>query len=217
MTQAAADRGRFDERFRGELRRLFAWRRDIRRFRPDPLPAGALDRLIEVACSAPSVGLSQPWRFVVVDDPDRRAQIAADFRACNRASLAAYDGETAAAYARLKLAGLQEAPSHVAVFADRDTAQGRSLGRVTMPQTAEYSAVAAIVTLWLAARAEGIGLGWVSILNPDTVAAVLSVPQTWRFVGYLCLGYPEAVSDTPELERERWESRRSAGDFVLRR
>ena len=158
----------FDDAFRARLHDLFVWRRDVRRFRPDPLPPGTLERLIATACLAPSVGLSQPWRFVVVDDAGRRAAVREVFRGCNAEALAAYTDDAAAQYARLKLAGLDEAPVHFAVFADRDTATGRGLGRRTMPEMAEYSAVAAITTLWLAARADGIGLGWVSILRPHT-------------------------------------------------
>src|SRR6516165_4689607 len=100
----------FDEAFRSRLRDLFVWRRDVRRFRRDPLPAGTLERLIEIACLAPSVGLSQPWRFVVVDDPGRRQVVREVFQTCNADALATYAGDTAARYAALKLAGLEEAP-----------------------------------------------------------------------------------------------------------
>lgn len=207
----------FDDRFRDQLRQLLAWRRDVRRFRTTPLPTDTLSRLIDIACAAPSVGLSQPWRFVIVDDPGRRALILDEFRRCNAAALQSYAGDAASRYSRLKLAGLTEAPGHLAVFASRDTEQGKALGRATMPQTADYSAVAAILTMWLVARAEGIGIGWVSILSPARVAAILSVPPEWRFIGYLCIGYPEECSQGPELEREGWECRRPPGDFVLRR
>lgn len=207
----------FDEGFRAKLRDLLIWRRDVRRFRADPLPSGALERLIETACLAPSVGLSQPWRFVVVDDPGRRQAILADFTACNAEALGAYAGERAAHYAKLKLAGLQEAPCHLAVFADRETGQGHGLGRRTMPEMLEYSTVTAVYTMWLAARAEGIGMGWVSILDPVHVGGILDVPQSWRFIGYFCLGYPQAESDTPELERAGWEKRACPQSFIVRR
>jgi 5,6-dimethylbenzimidazole synthase len=208
---------RFDDDFRARLRQLLAWRRDVRRFRPEPLPEGVLERLIETACLAPSVGLSQPWRFVLVDAPERRAAIRADFTRCNAAGLAAQAAGRAGLYARLKLAGLDEAPCHLAVFADPETAQGHALGRLTMPEMIQYSAVVAAHTLWLAARAEGIGMGWVSILDPAAVRAALDVPAGWRLIGYFCLGYPAAADEVPELEREGWEVRRSAGVFVVRR
>ncbi len=207
----------FDDDFRARLRDLMVWRRDFRRFRAEPLPPGTLDRLIAVACLAPSVGLSQPWRFVIVDSPERRGAVVEDFATCNAAALAYYAGEQADRYAALKLAGLAEAPAHLAVFADRATATGRGLGRRTMPEMAEYSVVAAMTAMWLAARAEGIGMGWISILDPVRIKAILDVPQAWRFIGYFCLGYPEAAHDTPELERAGWECRRPADEFVLRR
>ena len=207
----------FDAVFRNRLLDLFRWRRDVRHFRPDPVPEAQLDRLIEIACLAPSVGLSQPWRFVTVDEPVRRAQVRASFLACNEAALAAQPGERAALYARLKLAGLDQAPCHVAVFAEMAPEQGHGLGRATMPETPAYSAVMAVHTLWLAARAEGLGLGWVSILDPAEVAAALDVPVAWTFIGYFCLGTPAAHSDTPELEREGWETRRCAEAMRLRR
>lgn len=208
---------KFSDAFRAQLHELFAWRRDVRRFRTDPLPDGALEKLLEQAALSPSVGLSQPWRFVIVDDPKRRAAVIENFKACNAEALNSYSGEQAALYAKLKLAGLQEAPCHLAVFADRATQTGHGLGRRTMPEMAEYSAVAAIGTLWLAARAQGIGMGWVSILDPLPIAALLDVPGDWRFVGYFCLGTPLNESDKPELAQAGWEQRRSISDFVLRR
>lgn len=207
----------FDAGFRARLLDLFRWRRDVRHFRTTPVPPALLDRLIEVACLAPSVGLSQPWRFVTVDAPARRARVRASFAACNAAALAAQPAGRAALYARLKLAGLDAAPAHLAVFVDPAPAQGHGLGRATMPETTAYSAVMAVHTLWLAARAAGLGLGWVSILDPAEVAAALEVPAGWSLIGYFCIGYPETVSDTPELEREGWEQRRDAESVRLRR
>src|SRR6266436_5271982 len=114
----------FDDAFRARLRDLLIWRRDVRRFRSEPLPAGTLERLIGLACLAPSVGLSQPWRFVLVDLPERRAAIRDTFLCCNTAALAAQAPDQARHYARLKLAGLDEAPCHLAVFVDPKTPQG---------------------------------------------------------------------------------------------
>ncbi len=207
----------FDNEFRARLLDLFTWRRDVRRFRPQPLPPGALDRLIGIACLAPSVGLSQPWRFVIVDDPRRRERLLDLFKACNAQALAAYSGDRARRYAELKLAGIADAPAQVTVFADGDTPVGHGLGRQTMPEMAEFSAVTAVHTMWLAARAEGIGLGWVSILDPVQTAEILDVPQSWRLIGHLCLGYPEAEAATPELEQAGWEHRRPAPASIVRR
>jgi 5,6-dimethylbenzimidazole synthase len=208
---------RFDEAFRARLHDLFCWRRDVRRFRGDPLPSGMLERLIELACKGPSVGLSQPWRFVVVEDPTRRQQVIGNFERCNADALDTYTGDLSTRYAALKLAGLREAPCHLAVFADRSTTSGHGLGRRTMPEMADYSVVTAIFSMWLAARAEGVGMGWVSILDPGMMAEILDVPADWRFIGYFCLGYPQAADDSPELERVGWEQRQPARDFIFRR
>jgi 5,6-dimethylbenzimidazole synthase len=207
----------FDEAFRRQLRELFVWRRDVRRFRRDLLPEGTLERLIEVVCLSPSVGLSQPWRFVIVEDETRRRAVIENFKTCNAQALQSYSGERATHYAKLKLAGLEEAPVHLAVFADKTSETGHGLGRMTMPETIEYSVVAAISSVWLAARAEGIGLGWVSILDPSHVSEILAVPKSWKFIGYFCLGYPEGEFDRPELERANWEHRRAAEEFITRR
>jgi 5,6-dimethylbenzimidazole synthase len=208
---------RFDEDFRAQLRNLFVWRRDVRRFRREPLPQGTLEGLIEIACLAPSVGLSQPWRFVIVIDSARRQAVLQEFKIRNAEALGAYSGKLADRYAALKLAGLEEAPTHMAVFADRGTRIGHGLGRVTMPEMAEYSVVTAVHSMWLAARAEGIGVGWVSILDPAQIAKILDVPSDWRFIGYFCLGYPEAEYDSPELARVNWEQRRPAAEVILNR
>jgi 5,6-dimethylbenzimidazole synthase len=212
-----SDAPAFDAAFRAHLRDLFVWRRDVRRFLTTPLPQGTLERLLELACLAPSVGLSQPWRFVAVEDPQRRAAVKRNFETCNADALAAQAPMHRDRYARLKLAGLDEAPVHLAVFADRETSQGHGLGRMTMPEMIEYSVVAAVHTLWLAARAEGIGLGWVSILNPQTIATILGVPAHWTFIGYFCLGYPAAEDSAPELERADWERRRPLSTFLTHR
>ena len=209
--------GTFDAAFRDQLRELLTWRRDVRRFRRECPPDGTLARLIELACLAPSVGLSQPWRFVIVEDERRRAAVRESFTACNAEALTDYSENRAAHYARLKLAGLDEAPLHLAVFADRATPQGGGLGRRTMPEMAEYSVVAAVHTIWLAARAEGLGIGWVSILDPAAVAAALDVPTAWRLIGYFCIGYPSEEDVVPALERAGWETRRSPESFILRR
>ena len=214
---AAQRSASFDPAFRARLRELLIWRRDVRRFRRDPLPGGTLEALIELACLAPSVGLSQPWRFVIVEDAATRAAIRQNFATCNAQALAAQSGDRAGLYAQLKLAGLDEAPCHLAVFADRATTQGHGLGRHTMPEMIDYSAVTAVHTIWLAARAQGIGMGWVSILDAAAVAALLDVPADWKFIGYFCLGYPQTDDTIPELEQSGWERRRLPSSVILRR
>jgi 5,6-dimethylbenzimidazole synthase len=207
----------FDADFRERLRDLLRWRRDVRRFKRAKLLEGTIERLIATACLAPSVGLSEPWRFVIVEDEARRAAIRKCFADCNRAALDMQSPDRASLYARLKLAGLDDAPCQLAVFADRATAQGGGLGRLTMPETLDYSVVIAVHTLWLAARAEGLGVGWVSILDPEHIAAILDVPPHWIFIGHLCVGYPAQNDDTPALERAGWERRHSPSATVLYR
>lgn len=219
MTQVypVSDAPEFGPEFRAELLNLFRWRRDARQFTRKPLMEGMLDRLLGLACLAPSVGLSEPWRFVVVESPERRQEIRACFESCNAIALKDQSGERASLYARLKLAGLDDAPCQFAVFADRSTTQGYGLGRRTMPATIEYSAVMAVHTLWLAARAEGVGLGWVSIIEPSRVSAILDVPSSWTLIGYFCLGYPAEEHEDPILQREGWEARRAPVSCVLKR
>ncbi len=209
--------GTFDDAFVGDLDRLLRWRRDVRRFKRDPLPPGTVERLIGIAALSPSVGLSEPWRFVSVDDPARRAAIRACFESCNREALQSQAPDRAALYARLKLAGLDDAPCQLSVFCDRGTSQGYGLGRLTMPETLDYSAAIAIHTLWLAARAEGIGVGWVSILDPARMAELLDLPPEWRFIGHLCLGYSVAEDDVPALQRQGWERRHGEGGALIHR
>ena len=201
------DAGEFTPGFARELDRLFAWRRDVRRFRRDVPDPAVIEEIFAAAELAPSVGNSQPWRWVEVRSPETRAEVRANFHEANTAALSGYSGDRAKHYAGLKLAGLDIAPIQLAVFCCRDPQQGHGLGRATMPETLEYSAAMAIGTFWLAARARGIGIGWISILDPRRLRADLEVPQEWSLVGYLCVGYPEHEDDVPELEREGWQAR----------
>jgi 5,6-dimethylbenzimidazole synthase len=206
----------FDDVFCAQFETLLRWRRDVRRFKPDPIAPDLWGRLLRLATLAPSVGLSEPWRFVTVEDPARRAAVRRNFEDANAEALAECPADRRRLYASLKLAGLDDAPSHLALFVEPSPEQGRGLGRRTMQETVAYSAVMAAHTLWLAARAFGVGVGWVSILDPERLAASLDVPSHWRFIGYFCLGYPAAQDDAPDLERRGWE-RRSADMPLLRR
>ncbi len=208
----------FDAAFRAKLTELMVWRRDVRRFIPHKaVPSQLVSELLETAALAPSVGNSQPWRFVLVEDTARRAKVVANFERANRDALADYSGEKARLYAGLKLAGLKEAPVHLAVFADEGTGQGHGLGRRTMPEMLDYSAVMAVYGFWLAARAVGLGAGWVSIFEPEALTRDLEVPDDWKLVAYLCVGWPEEEQATPELERTGWEHRRNVDQQILKR
>jgi 5,6-dimethylbenzimidazole synthase len=210
------EHGHFDQTFRDQFWDLLKWRRDVRNFKTDPLPPDLLEHILSSTQFAPSVGLSESWRYVLVSQGEIRRQVKEDFEDANARALAGYSGEKAALYARLKLAGLDSAPVHLAAFADRGTSQGSRLGCRTMPEMLDYSVVAAITMLWLTARAYGVGMGWVSILNPDRISAILAVPAEWHLVAYLCIGYPEKESQVPELERAGWEKRTGAVALVRR-
>lgn len=205
----------FSPAFRRELLDLFAWRRDVRRFLSDPVEEALVARVLAAAAGAPSVGLSEPWRFVRVEQA--RAAVIANFEAANAEALAAQPEDRRALYASLKLAGLREAPVQFAVFCDDATEQGGGLGAETMPEMRRYSTVCAIMQIWLAARAEGLGMGWVSILDPERLSSDLDVPKGWTPVAYLCLGWPQDEQLDPELERAGWESRRGLTDRILTR
>ncbi|WP_417833268.1 5,6-dimethylbenzimidazole synthase [Thalassospira xiamenensis] len=207
----------FDRTFQKQFIDLLLWRRDVRRFRTDPIPGDDIDDLIKEACLAPSVGNCQPWRFVKVNDPDRRKTIRDSFERANQQALNDYHGERARLYASLKLQGMDQAPIQLAVFADEETEAGMGLGRKTMPEMLDYSAVAAVQLLWLAARVKGIGVGWVSILEPETVLKTLDVPSHWRLIAYLCIGYPEEDHVVPELVREGWQDRIDPAALTLER
>ena len=206
---------RFDDAFRAELRRLLAWRRDVRRFRREPFPREWLAEMLAAAQLSPSVGNSQPWRFVEVGSAAKREAVRANFLACNAAALAAQTPDRAGAYARLKLAGLDDAPVQLAVFCDHATRQGHGLGKATMPEMLDYSVASMVACLWLVARARGLGVGWVSILDPARLGADLGVPAAYRLIAYLCVGLPEEEHEAPELERAQWQERTALGAYVL--
>ncbi|MDP2740573.1 MAG: 5,6-dimethylbenzimidazole synthase [Pseudorhodobacter sp.] len=199
--------GSYSGAFRAELADLMRWRRDVRRFRSDLVAADVLARCLAAFGLAPSVGLSEPWRVIAVESPAARAAALANFETANAQALAGYAGEKARLYSQLKLSGMREAPLQLAVFCDDGTAKGAGLGAATMPETRAYSVVGAITLFWLAARAEGLGVGWVSILDAPRLARDLDVPADWRLIGYLCVGWPETLADTPELEQIGWERR----------
>jgi 5,6-dimethylbenzimidazole synthase len=208
LADALSEAPRFDAAFRANFAELLAWRRDVRHFRADERPDEAtLADLFGLAALAPSVGNCQPTRFVRVDDAARRASIRANFEAANHDALGAYGSEKAALYAKLKLAGLNDAPIQLAVFCDEATEQGHGLGARTMPETRRYSTVCALHAFWLAARARGLGVGWVSILDPGGIAEALDVPRAWAFIAYLCVGFPREEHLIPELERAGWQAR----------
>jgi 5,6-dimethylbenzimidazole synthase len=201
-----------------DLETLLRWRRDVRHFRTDPVPEAEMERLFACAQLAPSVGNAQPWRFLRIRTPALRAALADHVdAAAQRAGTRYGKDERGALYASLKLHGLREAPEIVAVFSDESPDEGHGLGIVTMPEALRYSTVVAIHTMWLTAQSRGIGVGWVSILDPGFVAELLGAPAHWHFIAVLCVGYPVAQSDVAELERRGWQARQDWRDHVSER
>ncbi len=191
---------------------LVAWRRDVRRFKTDPVSGTLLDRLLEVAHLAPSVGNSQPWRIVQVVSPALRANARDNFDVANANAADAYTGDQRASYDALKLAGFDADRVHLDIFCDPVPFEGHCIGRRTQHETIDHSCAGMIMVLWLAARAQGIGLGWVSILDTDALVGALDVPAGWRFIGYLLLGYPQEEHLDPELVRFGWQQRGSVAE-----
>ena len=196
--------------------RVIERRRDVRAFRPDPIPSETLYRILGAAHHAPSVGLMQPWNFIVIQEADTKARIKDIFLEENEKAAAHYSGPRANLYRSLKLEGIQEAPVNLCVTADRTRAGPNVLGRNTILDTDLYSTCCAIENLWLAARVEGIGVGWVSILSHDGLRRVLAIPDHIVVVAYLCLGYAQEFFDEPELQRRRWASRVPLDQLVYR-
>ncbi len=206
----------FSEQFRQDFIQLLRWRRDVRRFRTDPVEGAVVERCLATFNLAPSVGLSEPWRVVRVRSETARKAATENFEAANSKALQGYSGEKARIYSSLKLSGMRDAPEQFAVFCDDATAKGAGLGAATMPETRRYSVVAAIVQFWLAARTEGLGVGWVSILDPARLCRDLDVPPEWTLVAYLCVGWPEETGVTPELEQAGWERRNTTLEILER-
>lgn len=184
---------------------LLRWRRDVRHFRRDPVPEEAVTSLRQAMALAPSVGNSRPWRVIRVENPAVREKVRENFLHCNAEAAEAYSGKRRDSYAQLKLAGLEAAPLQLALFCLDDPETGHGLGRQTMPETLRQSAAMAIFSMWLAARAQNLGLGMVSILDPDQIETLLEVPEGWHFVAWLCIGVPEFDDDTPLLHRTGWQ------------
>ena len=219
-TTSAAERAedprawRFDEEQRRAVYDVIAARRDIRRFRPDQLEPAVVRRLLAAAHAAPSVGHCQPWRFVLVSDAGarERAALIAERERQRQASLLSEDARRR--MLDLQLDGIAEAPLGIVVCCDRRAAPAGVLGRATFPDTDMWSCACAIENLWLAARAEGLGVGWVTLFPPDELAGLVGLPSGVEPLGWLCVGWPAERPPSPGLERAGW-SRRTPLETVL--
>ena len=196
-----------EEEKRGVYRAIHE-RRDVRgQFLPDPIPPNVMGRILNAAHHAPSVGFMQPWDFIVIEDVNVRRAVHANFERANRSAAGAYAGEERDMYQRMKLAGILEAPANICITCDRGRELGRGLGRQTDSATDLYSTVCAVQNLWLAARAEGLGVGWVSILDFEDLKTLLGIPEGHTPVAYLCIGYVSEFRPRPDLEEHGWEQR----------
>ena len=206
---STADKNRYPDEQREAVYRVIAERRDVRRnFRPDPVPADLLKRVLEAAHLAPSVGLSQPWDFIVITDRARRERIAALARHHRDEYHKDLPGARAQRFDRLKVESILDTPVNIVVTCDRTRGGRHTLGRRTQPQTADFSSVLAVANLWLAARAEGLGVGWVSFFDERELAAELRLPEHLDVIAYLCVGYVTEFAPEPELAAAGWARRR---------
>jgi 5,6-dimethylbenzimidazole synthase len=204
----------FSENEKAGLYRAINERRDIRRFRPDPIPPATVIRILEAAHHAPSVGFMQPWNFILIRDRNVREHVQAAFRRANDEAVQRFEGERQRLYASLKLEGILEAPLNICVTCDRDRFGPVVLGRTCQPDMDLFSTVCAVQNLWLAARAEEVGVGWVSIIHADELARILDLPERVIPVAYLCLGYVDEFPRTPELQSAGWLPRLSLRDVL---
>ena len=200
---------------RDAVYRAIFTRRDVRgEFRPDPIPDAVLSRILIAAHHAPSVGFMQPWTFIVLRDARSRAKMHAIFARANAEAAAMFPDDRQAAYRALKLEGIREAPINLCVTCDPDRAGPVVLGRTHDAAMDSYSAVCAVQNLWLAARAEGLGVGWVSIFDRDELREALGIPARVVPIAYLCIGWTNEIYRRPELEAKGWRRRLAIEDVV---
>lgn len=205
----------FSTEERAGLYRAIYERRDVRsQFLPDPIPRPVLARLLKAAHHAPSVGFMQPWDFILIDSPEIRQQVLASFDQENAKAADNYSGERQQTYRSLKLQGINESPLNLCITCDRSRGGSHVLGRNSIVEMDLFSACLAVQNLWLAARAEGIGVGWVSILDQDKLASILKLPENVYPLAYLCIGYVSEFLEQPELESKGWRSRLPLEELV---
>ncbi len=190
-------------------------RRDVRdQFLPDAISPEVLDRILTAAHHAPSVGFSQPWSFLLIRSLGKRRQVHELFSAANEEAAGMFCDERAKLYQSLKLEGILKAPLNICVTCDRTRGGKVVLGRTHNPEMDLYSTVCAVQNMWLSARAEGIGMGWVSIYQHDALRELLNIPDHVQIIAYLCIGHVEELYERPELEVKGWTDRLAMADVV---
>jgi len=194
------------------LAHIIKARRDIRgnNFLATKIPKKSIEKIIEAGLNAPSVGYSQPWKFVIVEDDDTKARVYENFVTEYEKSKKHFKNRPM--YEQLKLEGIKETPINIAVFYQKSS--HKILGQTSQKKMGEYSVVCAIQNMWLMARSLNIGMGWVSILKPKKIKKILGVSADYKLVGYLCVGYVKAFPNEPELETLKWEKKRNYQEIV---
>jgi 5,6-dimethylbenzimidazole synthase len=205
----------FSDSERAAVYKCIVERRDVRsEFLPDAIPHAVLARILRAAHSAPSVGLSQPWNFIIIRDPAIRRKIHAGFVKANEEAAELFKAERSEKYRSLKLEGILEAPIGICITCDRTRGGDVVLGRTHQRDMDLYSTVCAVQNFWLAARAEGIGVGWMSIIDPEILRDNLAIPSHNVPIAYLCVGYVSSFYKSPELEQRGWTQRSSLNAHV---
>ncbi|MDI7863878.1 5,6-dimethylbenzimidazole synthase [Rhizobiaceae bacterium n13] len=206
----------FSEVDRAAVYRAIETRRDVRdQFLAVPLPDDLVRRLLRAAHNAPSVGFMQPWNFTLVRDPQKREQVWQAFDRANREAAGMFSGERRDTYRSLKLEGIRKAPLSICVTCDPSRGGKVVLGRTHNPRMDVYSTVCAVQNLWLAARAEGVGVGWVSIFHERDIKAILSIPDHIQVVAWLCVGYVDRLYREPELAVKGWRQRLPLEELIF--
>lgn len=206
----------FSPEERAAIYRCIAERRDVRHnFLSDPVPGAVLGRVLGAGHAAPSVGFLQPWNFIVIRSAATKEALHSAFTRANAEAAAMFEGERATLYRSLKLEGLREAPVLLCVTCERGRAGPVVLGRTHQSEMDVYSTVCAVQNIWLAARAENLGVGWVSILSLADLHAILAIPEHIVPIALLCIGYVDHFETTPDLERAGWRKRLPLEELVF--
>ncbi len=206
---------KLNEQEREAVYKVIFSRRDVRgEFLPDMIPDDVLSRILTAAHHAPSVGFMQPWNFIVVRDPEVKRTIKAGFTVAHGEATQMFEGEKREIYKSLKLEGITEAPVGICVTCDRTRTGPVVIGRTANPEMDLYSSVCAVQNLWLAARAENLGVGWVSIIHHDALREALGIPRHIIPIAYLCIGYVSFFHEKPELEKAGWLPRADIESLV---
>ncbi len=197
------------------LEEILAHRRDVRgnRFLNTPISQKSIDTILDAALAAPSVGFSQPWEFVLIKDQTTKQAIKGTFSEETQRAVLLFKDQKQKEYIKLKLEGIVESPLNIVVF--YKPKEGPVLGQTSMPNMGKYSVVCAIQNMWLMARSLNIGMGWVSILDPEKVKKILNAPSENQLIGYLCFGYTDMFYNQPELELKKWDRKKLQKDVVF--